>query len=36
VLVALARKLLVIVYNLLKHDVDYDETAFEKAKLKAG
>lgn len=33
-LVALARKLLIIIYNLLKHDVDYDETAFEKAKQK--
>jgi len=33
-LVALARKLLVIIYNLLKNDVDYDETSFEKAKQK--
>jgi len=33
-LVALARKLLVIIYNLLKNDVDYDEASFEKAKQK--
>jgi hypothetical protein len=33
-LVALARKLLVIIYNLLKNDTDYDKTFFEKAKQK--
>ncbi|WP_227764392.1 IS110 family transposase [Zhaonella formicivorans] len=33
-LVALARKVLVIIYNLLKNDADYDETSFEKAKQK--
>ncbi len=33
-LVALARKLLVIIYNLLKNNTDYDETSFEKAKQK--
>lgn len=33
-LVALARKLLVIIYNLLKNDANYDETFFEIAKQK--
>ncbi|WP_003544129.1 hypothetical protein [Desulfotomaculum nigrificans] len=33
-LIALARKLFVIIYNLLMNDVDYDETSFEKAKQK--
>ncbi|AKX94406.1 hypothetical protein MOTHE_c16220 [Moorella thermoacetica] len=33
-LIALARKLLVIIYNLLKNGTDYDETSFEKAKQK--
>jgi hypothetical protein len=33
-IVALARKLLVIIYNLLKNDVDFDERSFEVVKTK--
>lgn len=33
-IVALARKLLVIIYNMLKNDTDFDEDYFELAKVK--
>lgn len=33
-IIALARKILVIIYNMLKHDTDYDETYFEATKTK--
>jgi len=33
-IVALARKLLVIIYNMLKNNVDYDEMVFEQVKKK--
>ncbi len=33
-IVALARKILVIIYNLLKNNTDYDENCFEVIKLK--
>lgn len=32
--VALARKILVIIYNLLKYGTDYDESSFEAVKTK--
>ena len=32
-IVALARKLLVIIYNMLKNDTDFDENYFEIAKV---
>lgn len=33
-IVALARKLLVIIYNMLKNNTDYDENCFELAEAK--
>jgi len=33
-IIALARKILVIIYNLLKHNSAYNEDAFNNAKLK--
>jgi len=33
-IVALARKLLVIIYNMLKNDTDFDESYFELVKVK--
>jgi len=33
-LIGLARKILVIIYNLIKYGTDYDESAFEAVKAK--
>ena len=33
-IVALARKILVIIYNMLKNDSDYDENCFELVRVK--